>query len=526
MNPLTLYLLEASVCLGVFYLFYLAVLHRQPAFQYNRAYLLATSALGWVLPLLEVPLGTASGDPTTGVNAAYLLLSPVEAGGVGETSTESWLFRIALVYGIGVVIAAVYYGRQFHHLYKIVQGSQEQVVPHRRYRLLYTNGRFPTASFFRYLFWDNSQSLTVEETRQMMLHEETHIRQGHSYDVLYLTLLKIFGWFHPLVYLFERALTRTHEFAADAGVLRQAPVAQRAYVRLLSKHTLNSRNVLLVNRFFYPSLILNRIHMIYSTQKTPWYRYVLIVPVFASLFLTFACQPDEEEVTREAVAQSYEEVRSDLTKIDQEIQVLVHQYYPTQQQLMKALDSYREQNQGPVSEIELLKGKASSDELLALEKLITRREELREKQMYLPDADGIYTVVENQPEPKGGIGAFYKHIGNNIRYPKEARQAGLEGKVFVQFVVDKYGQITNSEVIKGVGGGLDEEALRVLQESPEWIPGNTNGQAVNVRLVIPINFKLDRVNAPASFDENSESDGLSATEEKTKIEEMVVVGYQ
>ena len=74
--------------------------------------------------------------------------------------------------------------------------------------------------------------------------------------------------------------------------------------------------------------------------------------------------------------------------------------------------------------------------------------------------------------------------------------------------------------------GCDEEALRVLQESPEWIPGNTNGQAVNVRLVIPINFKLDRVNAPASFDENSESDGLSATEEKTKIEEMVVVGYQ
>ena len=523
MNAFTLYLLEASVCLGVFYLFYLAVLHRQPTFQYNRLYLLATSALGWVLPLLEVPLGWGGGG-STGEGAAYMLL-PAAEGRVTET-LGSGLPWWEMLYGLGVLIMLTRFVAQFYRLHKTVRRSREQVVPHWRYRLLYTDGQFPTASFFRYLFWDNTQPLTVEETRQMMLHEETHIRQGHSYDVLYITLLKTFAWFHPLVYLYERALTQTHEYAADAGVLRQAPAAQRAYARLLSKHTLSSRNVLLVNRFFYPSLILNRIHMIYSTQKTPWYRYVLIVPVFASLFFTFACQPDEEEVTREAVAQSYEEVKSDIEKVDQEIQAIINQYYPTQQQFMEAVDKYREQNQGQIDEMKILKGKLSSAEFTTLKSLIARRDELRGKQAHLPDADGIYTVVENQPEPKGGIGAFYKHIGNNIRYPKEARQAGVEGKVFVQFVVDKYGEITQTKILKGIGEGCDEEALRVLQESPEWIPGTTNGQAVNVRLVIPINFKLDRVNAPTSFDENSESDGLSATEEKTKIEEMVVVGYQ
>ncbi|MGB3777473.1 MAG: energy transducer TonB [Tunicatimonas sp.] len=328
------------------------------------------------------------------------------------------------------------------------------------------------------------------------------------------------------MYLYERALTQTHEFAADAGVLRQAPAAQRAYARLLSKHTLSSRNVLLVNRFFYPSLILNRIHMIYATQKTPWYRYVLIVPVFASLFLMFSCQPDEEEVTREAVAQSYDEVRSDLANIDQEIQTLVEHYYPTHQQLMEAVDKYREQNQGPVGEMILLKDKASPAVLSNLEKLIIRREELRERQMHLPDADGVYTVVENQPEPKGGIGTFYKHIGNNIRYPQEARQAGIEGKVFVQVVVDEYGQLTQAKVLKGIGGGCDEEAIRVVQEAPEWIPGTTNGQTVNVKMVIPIRFELDQIDAPESLHGNSESNGLSAAEEKSKIDEMVVVGYQ
>ena len=524
MDVFTIYLLEASVCLGVFYLFYLAVLHEQTTFYYNRAYLLAASALGWMLPLLEVPLGTASSDSATGAGTAYLLLAPAGVGGGSEASVINWLFWIALIYGAGVTVSAGYYGNQFYRLYKTIRNSDEKPVPHQRYHLLYTNGQFPTASFFRYLFWDNTQPLTVEETRQMMLHEETHIRQGHSYDVLYFTTLKIFAWFHPLVYLYEQALTRTHEFAADAGVLRTAPVEQRAYVRLLSKHILSSRNVLLVNRFFYPSLILNRIHMIYAKQKTPWYRYALIVPVFASLFLTFSCQPDEEEITREAVAQSYDEVQSDLARVDQEIQTLVNRHYPTQQALTEAVDSYRKQNQGPVNEAALLEGKASAAVVSQVEALIIRREELREKQMSLPDADGVYTVVENQPEPKGGIGTFYKHVGNNIRYPQAARQAGIEGKVFVQFVVDEYGQLTQTEVLKGIGGGCDEEAVRVLQQAPEWIPGTTNGQAVSVRMVMPIKFELGN-DAATSINEKTDNE-LSAAKEKSKMEEMVVVGYQ
>ena len=523
MNAFTLYLLEASVCLGVFYLFYLAVLHRQPTFQYNRLYLLATSALGWILPLLEVPLGWGGGG-STGEGAAYVLL-PAAENSLTET-LGSGLPWWEMLYGLGLLIMLTRFAAQFYRLHKTVRRSQEQVVPHRRYRLLYTDGQFPTASFFRYLFWDNTQPLTVEETRQMMLHEETHIRQGHSYDVLYITLLKTFAWFHPLVYLYERALTQTHEYAADAGVLRQAPAAQRAYARLLSKHTLSSRNVLLVNRFFYPSLILNRIHMIYETQKTPWYRYVLIVPVFASLFFTFACQPDEEEVTREAVAQSYEEVKSDIEKVDQEIQVIINRYYPTQQQFTEAVDRYREQNQGQIDEMKILEGQLSAAEFTELEKLIARREELREKQVHLPDADGVFTVVENQPEPRGGLSTFYKHIGNNMRYPREARQAGIEGKVFVQFVVDEYGQITQTKVLRGIGGGCDEEAVRVLQEAPEWIPGTTDGQAVDVRMVIPITFKLDRVDAPASLRDDSKNSELSATKKEGEMDEMVIVGYQ
>ncbi len=529
MNAFTLYLLEASVCLGVFYLFYLAVLHRQPTFHYNRVYLLATSALGWILPLLEVPFGWGGGSPVGEGSVAYLLLPAVE--GEATESLSTGLPWWEMIYGLGVLIVLTRFAGQCYRLHKIVRSSSEQMVPHRRYRLLYTNGRFPTASFFRYLFWDNTQSLSVEETRQMMLHEDTHIRQGHSYDTMYLALLKVLAWFHPLVYLYERALIQTHEFAADAGVLRQVPAAQRSYARLLSKHTLSSRNVLLVNRFFYPSLILNRIHMIYAnSQKTPWYRYVLIVPVFASLFFAFACQPDEEEVTREAVAQSYGDVIAQLETVDNQIRDLQARTfgdYPTA--LNNRMQSLEKQGI-PINEetltIGLWEEEASSSTAQLANSLIARQKELREQLQSLPDADGVYTVVENRPEPKGGMSAYYKQIGDNIRYPQAARRAGTEGKVFVQFVVDEYGQLTDSKVLKGIGGGCDEEALRVIQEAPEWVPGNTNGQAVNVRMVLPIMFKLDRLDAPASLRENTEDDRESVAKKKSEMEEMVVVGYQ
>ncbi len=105
-------------------------------------------------------------------------------------------------------------------------------------------------------------------------------------------------------------------------------------------------------------------------------------------------------------------------------------------------------------------------------------------------ADEIFTIVEKQPSFPGGDQAFYKYIGNKMKYPSRARQMGVEGKVFVQFVVDKAGNITDVKVIRGVGAGCDEEAIRVIKNSPKWNPGKQRGKAVKVRMVLPITFRL------------------------------------
>ncbi len=102
-----------------------------------------------------------------------------------------------------------------------------------------------------------------------------------------------------------------------------------------------------------------------------------------------------------------------------------------------------------------------------------------------------FYIVENMPTPVGGYVAFYKFLSKNLKYPTQAKRMGIEGKVFMQFVIDKDGSITNAQVIKGIGAGCDEEALRAINIHPKWNAGKQRGRAVRVRMVVPIVFQLN-----------------------------------
>ena len=104
--------------------------------------------------------------------------------------------------------------------------------------------------------------------------------------------------------------------------------------------------------------------------------------------------------------------------------------------------------------------------------------------------DEIFTIVEHRPEPEGGMAAFYGFVSEHIEYPSVARRTGIKGKVFVEFVVERNGSLTDIKVVKGIGGGCDEEAVRVLGMVPPWNPGKQRGKPVRVRMIIPIHFTL------------------------------------
>ena len=104
--------------------------------------------------------------------------------------------------------------------------------------------------------------------------------------------------------------------------------------------------------------------------------------------------------------------------------------------------------------------------------------------------DVIHVSVEIMPEFPGGTAALMKYLSGNIKYPMISQETGSQGKVIVQFVVDKDGTITNPEVVRGVDPYLDKEAVRVISSMPKWKPGVQNGKKVRVKYTVPVMFRL------------------------------------
>ena len=106
------------------------------------------------------------------------------------------------------------------------------------------------------------------------------------------------------------------------------------------------------------------------------------------------------------------------------------------------------------------------------------------------DEDEIFDVVESQPSFPGGDIARIRFLYENIQYPAMAKETGIQGRVYITFVVEKDGSITDVRLLKGIGGGCDEESIRVVKAMPKWIPGKQRMKPVRVQFVLPIKFTL------------------------------------
>lgn len=112
----------------------------------------------------------------------------------------------------------------------------------------------------------------------------------------------------------------------------------------------------------------------------------------------------------------------------------------------------------------------------------------------------VFIVVEQMPEYVGGEQAMYKFISEHINYPAQAKEEGIEGRVFISFIVETDGKISTVEILKGIGGGCDEEAMRVIEEMPNWNPGKQRGKNVRVQYRVPIKFTLNGENTETTED--------------------------
>jgi TonB family protein len=526
MNALN-YIIEANIGLALFLVAYLVVLRNETDFKINRLFLLSGIFVSLLFPLFHFQYSVAT-IPSLGNLLPSYLLPEIVITDVGIESTirqpvtqDLW-FYFEIAYIIGIAFFFIRFIIQLSDLIMTMKKSKVNVYG--KLKIVESPQGKPTFSFFNFIFLNHSQSLALHEKEKIILHETIHAKQLHSFDILVLNIINIFFWFNPLIRSYKKIFVQLHEFEADARAVENSDVNE--YCSLLAKAALQSADYKLASHF-NNSLTLKRIQMIKTIKRKirPW-KMLAIAGVIPVAFLVIACQ---DQLTNEVaeiaqastmavdipaeVQQKYDEL---LKANPRKMFLLMETDENMTPKLEEMKKEYDKLHQEQISRIELVTPTAEKNEGPRTFVIIEYDDDLERVASRSKLSGDVFTMVENTATPQGGMDVFYQYVAQKLKYPLQARRMGIEGKVFVEFIVEEDGSITDVRIKKGIGGGCDKEAMMVVQTSPKWNPGKNKGVAVKQQIVLPITFKLDK-------DEPTSSKDVT-TAPKNSIQEIVAVG--
>jgi TonB family protein len=315
--------------------------------------------------------------------------------------------------------------------------------------------------------------------------------------VLILELVAVFQWFNPFFWLFRRALRENHEFLADRAVLSRG--AKPAWYKQTLVNQYVGDQIVLTNNFNY-SLIKIRIKMMskIKSRKIALAKVTFGVLMAAALIVSFGFQKDKIVPAEVASASPQDKI------------VVVTGTSPSKTVTIQ-FDGKPLSVSGDAATIEKLKlaiaqskayrvtQSANIDEVVVVAYAGTESKPAASPAIKLETISDnswagekdIVAFCEQMPEYPEGEKSMMQFINKAIKYPTSAQQAGIQGRVFVTFIVETDGSIKLIKVARSVDPALDAEAIRVIQSMPNWIPGRQDGKPVRVAFTMPINFVLN-----------------------------------
>lgn len=423
-----LYLLQVNVGLILFYALYKLVCTRDTFFRSRRFILIVSLVLPFILPFIDVREWLESRDRMIMLtHFDYSAVLPEIVVGSEAVETGNRVFVLSEWIGY-LYLAGV-----------VVLLVRLAVQAFSLYRLIV---RMPEKEIngvrvkclndpsgpFSFFGWIfmNPAAVKEDEINEILTHEMAHVKQHHSVDVLLAEMVSICCWMNPFAWLLKREVRLNLEFLADRKVM-EAGFATKSYQYHLLGLAYNHKYGLSNNFNF--SHLKQRIIMMNKKKSnaTGHIKYTLFVlPAFALLVAGNISCSQDASQTEDA----------------------------------------KEEVVAPVSP-EAKEAPADS----------TAKEE-------------VFMVAEQMPEFPGGMKELLKFLQNNLKYPENAMKNNVQGRVIVQFVVEKDGTLTEFKVARSVDPDLDAEALRVLQTMPKWKPGMQRGKIVRVKFTVPVSFKL------------------------------------
>ena len=512
------HLLPIGAAIAVLWLAYRLLFINSNRLRFNRLFLLTAMLFSLVLPLLGLWVGTEAPQMVSlkqnllgGTMLGEIVVTPggqtalpeaeIVANAAVRPQISVWQV-LAVIYLIGVGVAALLLLIKLGKLAALVIRSPKE--KREGYTAVFTGKEQGSFSFFRYAFFPN-ENVAPDIER----HEASHIGHRHSWDILFVEVMMVLQWFNPFIYLYKKELQSLHEYQADRDVVATG-VDKRNYMMLILQQCTAVDFSGIGNNF---SLILTkkRIKMITKNEKAKglWWRLLATLPVLAILLIAntkVTAQEKQMNPNPPVDADTYQIVMYEYDDADR---------IPINDTVVMNDDgSYTEVKREPEKDPET--GKMRIKVSLAtydkdgnpapggfrIKSEPGRGDEVVYRIMPQngfrfpaePDNDSIYQIVEQMPQFPGGESALMEYVSKNVVYPEEAKEKEIQGRVFIGFVVEKDGSIGEVKVLRGIGGGCDEEAVRVIKGMPKWKPGMQKGKPVRVSYQIPIMFKLGQTN--------------------------------
>ena len=476
MNELLLYTIKSAFVLGILYVPYTLLLRKEDFFRFNRLTLLGILVLSIGLPLCNIPALSADNQPV--VHAAQLQMIEIgipimqmadETDGPSHTSSPTWFQVASLIFLLGMMtvlcLRLIQMGKMGSEIRKgsLWHSVEDGVDIH-----CHAGAVAPYS-------WLHHIVISLEDYEknghEIILHEKGHIHNLHSFDILLLTLVEMLQWWNPLVYMLGMSLRDVHEYEADDYVLHQG-VSLRDYQNLLIRKAVGASSYTFANNFNH-SLTKKRITMMCKKKSNPWMRSKALyaVPMVAIALSAFATPAFVNPIEKDMESGG-----------------------------TSSLTEGKVTNNFPIGQTDQQKKKGTTK----------------------MKGDKVLDTCDKLPEFEGGQEQLMKLLQANVRYPETAQSMGVQGRIVVEFIVEKDGSVSDVKVCKKditpslesatvityadeedkpkpteeelrkATKALEEETIRVARlTSGKWTPGEQDGQKVRVKFSLPLTFRLN-----------------------------------
>ena len=521
------YDLKVAVLIAVFYMFYRLMLARETFHRVNRIVLLLTALASYLLPLCVITMHkTVKMEGLPMVTLDDLQMDAVIAESVAETPL--WQILLSTLFIIGMMVTLSHTLMSMFRILMLIKRCEKHLQSDGITICVTENAQIAPFSWMHYIVM-NRNDYEISDPA-ILAHERGHIRLHHSWDLLLVDTLTALQWFNPAMWMLRSDLRAIHEYEADGAVLSQG-INARQYQYLLITKAGGIGGYSIANGINH-SALKNRITMMTNktSKNSRMLKLLALIPIVGITLAINARtvtdyvydEPQKQKPVKKGKANATIKTGS-----GQDIQIIESvvtadenpQASDVEKFVVKGKVFDGEDKSAIVGAVVTIQGSKKGsvtdrDGNFSLEVSVGDRIEVMYvgydtytigvSKAYAKDRtymialykDGtspnkeIFDQAETMPEFPGGVGKLMEYVAMNVRYPKEAEDKCLQGRVIATFIVEKDGSITSAKIVRSIDPALDAEALRVINGMPNWKPGTQKGEPVRVKYTIPISFRL------------------------------------